>query len=220
MTTSYESQLAALGLVLPMPPKPVATYIPVVRAGDLLFLSGMIPLRDGTLAMAGKLGQDVSIEQGHEAAKICVLNALAVIREQVGTLDRVKQVVRMVGYVSSAAEFVQQPAVINGASENPDAAYNALVALTEGIHHWKIVAPRQSLANVETVSASVPGKAESAATIVAAATEDMRPFNVIPQQSDWDQSFFDYYVDPLYRKEGTAEELAPDARAELESWLP
>lgn len=117
MTTSYESQLAALGLVLPMPPKPVATYIPVVRAGDLLFLSGMIPLRDGTLAMAGKLGQDVSIEQGHEAAKICVLNALAVIREQVGTLDRVKQVVRMVGYVSSAAEFVQQPAVINGASD-------------------------------------------------------------------------------------------------------
>ncbi|HEV2530045.1 MAG TPA: sugar ABC transporter substrate-binding protein [Thermomicrobiales bacterium] len=110
--------------------------------------------------------------------------------------------------------------VINGASANPDAAYNALVALTEGIHHWKIVAPRQSLANVETVSASVPGKAESAATIVAAATEDMRPFNVIPQQSDWDQSFFDYYVDPLYRKEGTAEELAPDARAELESWLP
>jgi enamine deaminase RidA (YjgF/YER057c/UK114 family) len=77
----------------------------------------MIPVRDGTLVMAGKLGQDVSIEQGYEAAKICVLNALAVIREQVGTLDRVKQVVRMVGYVSSAAEFVQQPAVINGASD-------------------------------------------------------------------------------------------------------
>jgi enamine deaminase RidA (YjgF/YER057c/UK114 family) len=117
MTTSFESQLAALDLVLPVPPKPVATYIPVVRAGDLLFLSGMIPVRDGTLVMAGKLGQDVSIEQGYEAAKICVLNALAVIREQVGTLDRVKQVVRMVGYVSSAAEFVQQPAVINGASD-------------------------------------------------------------------------------------------------------
>ena len=117
MTTSFESQLAALDLVLPVPPKPVATYIPIVRAGDLLFLSGMIPLRDGTLVMAGKLGQDVSIEQGYEAAKICVLNALAVLREQVGTLDRVKQVVRMVGYVSSTAEFVQQPAVINGASD-------------------------------------------------------------------------------------------------------
>lgn len=117
MTTSFESQLAALDLVLPVPPKPVATYIPIVRAGDLLFLSGMIPLRDGTLVMAGKLGQDVSIEQGYEAAKICVLNALAVIRQHVGTLDRVKQVVRMVGYVSSTAEFVQQPAVINGASD-------------------------------------------------------------------------------------------------------
>src|SRR5687768_1703236 len=117
MTTSFESQLAALDLVLPVPPKPVVTYIPVVRAGDLLLLTRMIPLRDGTLVMASKLGQDVSIEQGYEAAKICVLNALAVIREQVGTLDRVKQVVRMVGYVSSAAEFVQQPAVINGASD-------------------------------------------------------------------------------------------------------
>jgi enamine deaminase RidA (YjgF/YER057c/UK114 family) len=117
VTTSFESQLAALDLVLPVPPKPVATYIPIVRAGDLLFLSGMIPLRDGTLVMAGKLGQDVSIEQGYEAAKICVLNALAVIRQHVGTLDCVKQVVRMVGYVSSTAEFVQQPAVINGASD-------------------------------------------------------------------------------------------------------
>jgi enamine deaminase RidA (YjgF/YER057c/UK114 family) len=107
VTTSFESQLAALDLVLPVPPKPVATYIPIVRAGDLLFLSGMIPLRDGTLV----------IEQGYEAAKICVLNALAVIRQHVGTLDRVKQVVRMVGYVSSTADFVQHPAVVNGASD-------------------------------------------------------------------------------------------------------
>jgi Putative translation initiation inhibitor, yjgF family len=76
MTTSFDAQLVALGLVLPQPPKPVATYIPVVRAGDLLFLSGMIPLRDGTLIMAGKLGQEISVEQGYEAAKICLLNAL------------------------------------------------------------------------------------------------------------------------------------------------
>ena len=109
--------------------------------------------------------------------------------------------------------------VVNGAAENPDVAYKALVALTDGIHHWKIVAPRQSLANVETITASVPGKAGSAA-VIAAATADMRPFNVIPQQTDWDQTFADYFTDPLYLKEDTAENLAPDARAELESWLP
>jgi enamine deaminase RidA (YjgF/YER057c/UK114 family) len=117
MTTSFEMQVSALGLVLPAPPKPVATYIPVVRAGDLLFLSGMIPLRDGTLVMEGKLGKDVSVEQGYEAAKICLLNALAVIRQELGTVDRVKQIVKMVGYVASAEGFAQQPAVINGASD-------------------------------------------------------------------------------------------------------
>jgi multiple sugar transport system substrate-binding protein len=108
--------------------------------------------------------------------------------------------------------------VVNGAAKDQDLAYRALVALTDGIHHWKIVAPRQSLANVETITASVPGKAASAATI-AAATADMRPFNVIPQQTDWDITFSDYFTDPLYLKEDTAENLAPDARAELESWL-
>lgn len=109
--------------------------------------------------------------------------------------------------------------VVNAAAANTDLAYRALVALTDGIHHWKIVAPRQSLANVETITASVPGKAGSAA-VIAAATADMRPFNIIPQQTDWDTAFADYYTDPLYLKEGTAADLAPDARAELESWLP
>jgi enamine deaminase RidA (YjgF/YER057c/UK114 family) len=117
MTMSFETQVAALGLVLPAPPKPVATYIPVVQARDLLFLSGMIPLRNGTLTVEGKLGKEVSVEQGYEASKICLLNALAVIRHHLGTLDRVKQVVKLVGYVASAEGFVQQPAVINGASD-------------------------------------------------------------------------------------------------------
>ena len=117
MTISFETQVTALGLVLPAPPKPVATYIPVVQTGNLLFLSGMIPLQGGMLIMAGKLSKDISVEQGYEAAKICVLNALAVIRQHLGTLDRVKQVVKLVGYVASAEGFVQQPAVINGASD-------------------------------------------------------------------------------------------------------
>jgi enamine deaminase RidA (YjgF/YER057c/UK114 family) len=114
---SFEDALTQLGITLPMPPKPVATYIPAVQAGDLLFLSGMIPLRDGRLLMAGKLGKDLTIEQGYEAAKIAMLNALSVIKQELGTLDRVKQVVRMVGHVASAEGFVQHPAVINGASD-------------------------------------------------------------------------------------------------------
>jgi enamine deaminase RidA (YjgF/YER057c/UK114 family) len=117
MMTSFEAQVTALGLVLPAPPKPVATYIPVVQTGNLLFLSGMIPLRDGTLMMEGKLGKDISVEQGYEAARICLLNAVAVIRQHLGTLDRVKQVVKLVGYVASVEGFVQQPAIINGASD-------------------------------------------------------------------------------------------------------
>ncbi len=109
--------------------------------------------------------------------------------------------------------------VINEASENPDIAYKALVALTEGIHHWKIVAPRQSLANEDTIAASVPDKAASAPTIISA-LGDMRSFNVIPKQAEWDQTFSDEYLVPIYYKEATPEELAPEVRPVLEELLP
>ncbi|HET8580568.1 MAG TPA: RidA family protein [Nitrospiraceae bacterium] len=114
---SYETRLTELGIQLPSPPHPVATYIPAVQAGDLLFLSGVVPFRDGKLALAGKLGTDLTVEQGYEAARIALLNALAIVRKELGTLDRVKKVVRMVGHVASADGFVHQPAVINGASD-------------------------------------------------------------------------------------------------------
>ena len=114
---SCETQLAALGLTLPAPPKPVATYVPCVQAGDLLFLSGMLPFRDGTLTMEGKLGRDLTVDQGYEAAQTALLNALAVIRQHLGTLERIRQVVRLVGFVASAEGFIQQPTVINGASD-------------------------------------------------------------------------------------------------------
>ena len=117
MGQSYEAKLHELGIELPAPPKPMATYIPAVRAGELLFLSGVIPLRDGKLAVEGKLGKDLTVEQGYEAARIALLNALAVIRQELGTLDHVRRIVRLVGHVASAAGFVQQPAVINGASD-------------------------------------------------------------------------------------------------------
>ncbi len=114
---SYETRLTELGIQLPSPPQPVATYIPAVQAGDLLFLSGVVPFRDGKLALPGKLGTDLTVEQGYEAARIALLNALAIVRKELGTLDRVKKVVRMVGHVASADGFVQQPAVVNGASD-------------------------------------------------------------------------------------------------------
>ena len=114
---SYESKLKQLGIDLPPPPRPVATYVPAVQVGDLLFLSGVLPFRDGTLALTGKLGRELKVEEGYEAARIALLNALAIARSALGTLDRVKRIVRVVGYVASADGFVEQPAVVNGASD-------------------------------------------------------------------------------------------------------
>ena len=114
---SYEQKLTQLGLALPAPPKPVANYVPVVRTGDLLFLSGVLPSRDGQLIMTGKLGQNLSIEQGMEAARVAVLNGLSIIRQEAGSLDRVKRIVKMVGHIASAPGFTGQPQVLNGASD-------------------------------------------------------------------------------------------------------
>ena len=114
---SYEQKLTQLGLALPAPPKPVANYVPVVRVGDLLFLSGVLPSRDGQLIMTGKLGQNVSIDQGMEAARVAVLNGLSIIRQEAGSLDRVKRIVKMVGHIASAPGFTDQPQVLNGASD-------------------------------------------------------------------------------------------------------
>lgn len=114
---SFEKRLIDLDIALPAPPRPVATYIPAVLAGDLLFLSGVIPFREGKLALEGKLGRDLTVEQGYEAARIALLNGLAIVRSELGTLDRIRKVVRLVGHVASAEGFVQQPAVINGASD-------------------------------------------------------------------------------------------------------
>lgn len=114
---SYENKLRDLGLTLPAPPKPVANYVPVVKTGDLLFLSGVLPSRDGQLVMTGKLGENLNVEQGMEAARVAVLNGLSIIRSVAGSLDHVKQIVKMVGYIASAPGFTDQPQVLNGASD-------------------------------------------------------------------------------------------------------
>jgi enamine deaminase RidA (YjgF/YER057c/UK114 family) len=114
---SIDTTLKSLGIELPTPPKPVASYVPAVLAGDLLYLSGMLPFRDGQVVFTGKLGQEVTVERGAEAARLALLNALAVIMHELGSLDRVQRIVRVVGHVASAEGFAQQPAVINGASD-------------------------------------------------------------------------------------------------------
>lgn len=113
----YEEKLKTLGLELPEPPKPVATYVPAVRTGSLLFLSGVLPMRNGQLAYAGKLGRDLGVAEGVEAAKMTMLNALAIAKQQLGSLDRITQVVKVVGHVASAEGFTDQPQVLNGASD-------------------------------------------------------------------------------------------------------
>jgi enamine deaminase RidA (YjgF/YER057c/UK114 family) len=114
---SFEAKLIELKIALPTAPKPVASYIPAVRAGDLLFLSGTGPFKDGTIAFAGKLGKDLTVEQGYEASKLSVLNALAIAKQELGSLDEIRRIVRMSGHVASAQGFTQQPQVLNGASD-------------------------------------------------------------------------------------------------------
>jgi enamine deaminase RidA (YjgF/YER057c/UK114 family) len=112
-----ELKLKELGILLPEAPKPVAAYIPAKQSGKLVFTAGQLPMVQGELISKGLLGQDVEIEEANKAARICTLNALAAIKGVIGDLDRIKQIVRVVGYVASIPTFTQQPAVVNGASE-------------------------------------------------------------------------------------------------------
>ncbi|WP_181702759.1 RidA family protein [Chthonobacter albigriseus] len=117
MAGVVESLLAELGFSLPAAPLPAANYVPVVRTGNLLFVSGQIsksPLGDEVM---GKLGVDLSIEDGQKAARICAINILSQVKAAVGDLDNVVRVVRINGFVNSAPDFVDHPKVINGASD-------------------------------------------------------------------------------------------------------
>jgi enamine deaminase RidA (YjgF/YER057c/UK114 family) len=112
-----ESRMYELKIVLPDAPKPVAAYIPAKQSGKLVFTAGQLPMVNGELISKGLLGQEVEIDEANKAARICTLNALAAIKGVIGDLDRIKQIVRVVGYVASIPTFTQQPAVVNGASE-------------------------------------------------------------------------------------------------------
>ena len=113
-----EERLAELGITLPDAPPPVASYVPFVRTGNLLYLAGLGPADrpDGT-SPTGRLGQDLTVEEGYEAARLTGINLLARLRGAVGDLDRVKQIVKLLSMVNSTPEFREQPAVANGCSD-------------------------------------------------------------------------------------------------------
>ena len=114
--SAIEAKLQAMGLELPEAAAPVAAYVPCVRTGNLLFVSGQIPREKGETRFRGHVGGEISLEHGAEAARLCVLNALAIVKKELGSLDAVRRVVKLTGYVASAPGFHQQPKVVDGAS--------------------------------------------------------------------------------------------------------
>lgn len=114
---SATSRLAELGLAIPAVAKPVASYLPAVTAGNLVFTAGQLPFVDGQLPATGKVGAEVSAEDAKDMAKTAVLNALAAIETAIGSVDRITRVVKLVVFVASAPDFAGQPAVANGASD-------------------------------------------------------------------------------------------------------
>jgi len=117
MTDAISARLAELGLSLPAAATPVAAYVPVVEAGGLLHVSGQLPFVDGQL-VRGRLGEDVGLEQGHQAAQACALMVLAQVKAYLGgSFDRVERIVKLGAFVNSAGDFTDQPKVANGASE-------------------------------------------------------------------------------------------------------
>jgi enamine deaminase RidA (YjgF/YER057c/UK114 family) len=114
---SISARLSELGILLPDVAKPAGAYVPSVISGNLVFTAGQIPLVDGKLVATGKVGKEITVEQAKDIARVCALNAVAAVRGVLGDLDRVKKIVKVVGFVASEPGFTQQPAVVNGASE-------------------------------------------------------------------------------------------------------
>jgi len=111
-----EDKLESLGIKLPNPPTPAGSYVPVIRTGNLLFISGQIPMENGKVVFTGKVSDD-NLETAQKSARMCAINILAQIKREVGDLDKVTKIVRVSGFVNSVSEFTQQPKVINPASD-------------------------------------------------------------------------------------------------------
>ena len=111
-----EEKLKSLGIELPDVPKPLGSYVPFVKTGGLVYLSGMLPLTGGKLTSTGRVGESLTLEDAADAARTAAINAVAVLKSAIGTLDKVRRCVRIEGYVASAHDFIDQPKVLNGAS--------------------------------------------------------------------------------------------------------
>lgn len=112
-----DEKIKQLGIKIPEAIKPVGAYVPAVRVGNLLFLSGILPFREGKIVRKGKVGKEIYIQEASEDAIQTVLNALAVVKDYIGSLDKVKRCVKITGYIASSEEFIEQPKVLNPASE-------------------------------------------------------------------------------------------------------
>ncbi len=111
-----EEKIKSIGINIPIPPTPAGSYIPLVRTGNLLYVSGQIPLQDGKVAFTGKVS-DVNIETAQKSARICAINILAQLKKELGDLEKISRFVRLSGFVNSVPEFTQHPKVINAASD-------------------------------------------------------------------------------------------------------
>ncbi|OGW43142.1 MAG: hypothetical protein A2Y66_07575 [Nitrospirae bacterium RBG_13_41_22] len=114
---SPEDKLKQLGVQLPEVPTPLGSYVPCVQTGNLVFLSGILPLREGKLTRTGRVGENIRLDEAKEDAKTAVLNALSVLKVNIGSLDKVKRCIKITGYVASAPDFTEQPKVLNAASD-------------------------------------------------------------------------------------------------------
>jgi enamine deaminase RidA (YjgF/YER057c/UK114 family) len=144
--TSIEARLRELGIELPEPPKAVGAYVTVIRTGNLVITSGQLPWRGSRLLYSGKLGTDLTVEQGYEAARQSGLNAIAQLKSAVGDLDRIRRIVRLEGYVHCGPGFREHPQVLNGASELLNAVFGERGKHTRtavGIHEMPLDSPVQ-----------------------------------------------------------------------------
>lgn len=141
-----EDQLRRLGIELPSAPKPVGAYVAVIRTGNLVLTSGQLPWKGDKLLYTGKLGNELSVEQGYEAARQCAINALAQLQSALGDLDKVRRIVRVEGYVHCGTGFRQHPQVLDGASDLFNQVFGEKGRHTRtalGIHEMPLDSPVQ-----------------------------------------------------------------------------
>ena len=112
-----EEKINQLGFTVPAAPKPLASYIPAVKSGNLVFTAGQLPIKDGSLVFKGKLGKDLNEKDGKKAAQLCALNCLSVIKNEIESLDNIDRIIKMTVFVSSSEGFINHPQVANGASD-------------------------------------------------------------------------------------------------------